>query len=232
MEIGVVTIFPEIFDAVTGFGMTRRALESGTLAFSVFDVRDYASDRRRTVDDRPYGGGPGMVLTPGPLAECIDAARRKVSGPVVYLTPQGEKFDQDTARELVGLSGMILLCGRYEGVDERIVETRVDREISIGDYVLSGGEFPAMVIVDAVARLLPGVVGNEMSVLEDSFNEGMLDCPHYTRPENFEGRGVPKILLSGNHEEIRQWRMEQALERTRTRRPDLARRAGRSETEN
>ncbi|MXZ81047.1 MAG: tRNA (guanosine(37)-N1)-methyltransferase TrmD [Gammaproteobacteria bacterium] len=232
MEIGIVTIFPEIFGAVSGFGMTRRALESGNLAFSVFDVRDYASDRRRTVDDRPYGGGPGMVLTPGPLAECIDAARQKVSGPVVYLTPQGEQFDQGTARELAGLSGLILLCGRYEGVDERIVETRVDREISIGDYVLSGGEFPAMVIVDAVARLLPGVVGNEKSVLEDSFNEGMLDCPHYTRPENFEGLDVPKVLLSGNHEEIRQWRMEQALERTRVRRPDLVRSAGRSETEN
>lgn len=222
MQIGVITIFPEVFDVIAGFGTVRRAVESAHLEFESFDIRDYASDRRRTVDDRPYGGGPGMVLMPEPLAACIDAARQRVAGPVIYLTPQGERFDQKVAQELAQLPGMLLVAGRYEGIDERIVETRIDREISIGDYVVSGGEFPAMVIVDAVVRLLPGVLGNEQSAVQDSFSGGLLDCPHYTRPESFEGREVPKVLLSGNHQEIQRWRNRQALHWTRSRRPDLA----------
>lgn len=221
MQVGVITIFPEIFDAVIGFGAIRKAIKSGNLEFAPFNMRDFASDRRCSVDDRPYGGGPGMVLMPGPLAACIDVAKQRVEGPVMYLSPRGDRFDQAMARDLAELSGMILVCGRYEGIDERIVETRIDREISIGDYVVSGGEFPAMVMLDAVVRLLPGVLGNEESALQDSFSDGMLDCPHYTRPERFEGLDVPQVLLSGNHREVQRWRHQQALAWTRNRRPDL-----------
>ncbi len=232
VQVGVITIFPEILDAVAEFGTIRRAIESGSLGLESLDIRDYASDRRRTVDDRPYGGGPGMVLLPGPLASCIDAAKQRVDGPVIYLTPQGERFNHAIARELAELSGMILVCGRYEGIDQRIVETRIDREISIGDYVVSGGEFPAMVLLDAVVRLLPGVLGNEESALQDSFSNGMLDCPHYTRPESFEGLNVPQVLLSGNHQEIQRWREQQAFDWTRNRRPDLIESSSRLESEN
>ncbi len=221
VQVGVITIFPEIFDAVTGFGTIRRAIESDNLELQSFNIRDFASDRRRTVDDRPYGGGPGMVLMPEPLAACIDVAKQRVEGPVMYLSPQGDRFDQKMARELAELPGMILVCGRYEGIDERIIDTRIDREISIGDYVISGGEFPAMVVLDAIVRLLPGVLGNEDSALQDSFSDGMLDCPHYTRPEKFEGLDVPQVLLSGNHQEIQRWRYKKALDWTRNRRPDL-----------
>lgn len=231
VQVGVITIFPEIFDAVIGFGTIRRAIESDNLEFESFNIRDFASDRRRTVDDRPYGGGPGMVLMPEPLAACIDAAKQRVEGPVMYLSPQGDRFDQKMARELAALPGMILVCGRYEGIDERIIETRIDQEISIGDYVISGGEFPAMVMLDAIVRLLPGVLGNEESALQDSFSDGMLDCPHYTRPEIFEGLDVPKVLLSGNHQEIQRWRHQQALDWTRNRRPDLLDSCDRLESE-
>lgn len=221
MEIGVISIFPEMFDAVTRFGMTRLALEAGEISLTLYNPRDYTTDRHRSVDDRPYGGGPGMVMKPEPLAACIDAAKRTISGPVIYLSPQGRLLDQDLVKEISAYQGMILLAGRYEGIDERIVSTRVDLEISIGDYILAGGELPAMVMVDSVARLLPGVLGNELSALQDSFSDGLLDCPHFTRPEVFEGHEVPQVLMSGDHEKIRQWREVQSRTRTRLRRPDL-----------
>ncbi len=221
MEIGVISIFPEMFEAVTRYGITRVAIESGDISLNLYNPRDYTSDRHRSVDDRPYGGGPGMVMKPEPLAGCIDAAKKAIQGPVIYLSPQGRVLDQELAKELSAYGGMILLAGRYEGIDERIVSTRVDMEISIGDYVLAGGELPAMVLVDSVARLLPGVLGNEKSALEDSFSDGLLDCPHFTRPEIFEGHEVPPVLMSGDHEKIRQWRRAQSRARTKLRRPDL-----------
>ena len=221
MKLGVVTIFPEMFTAVSESGITRSAMESGAIDLEFFNPRDYCQDRYRAVDDRPYGGGPGMVMKPEPLARCIDDARSSLDGPVVFMTPQGTRLDQDKVREMSALPSMILLAGRYEGIDERIVQSRVDMEISIGDYVLSGGEIPAMVVIDSMARLLPGVLGNELSAEQDSFTDGRLDYPHYTRPEEFEGRRVPEVLLSGDHERIRQWRNEQSRVRTLARRPDL-----------
>ena len=221
MKLGVVTIFPEMFTAVSGSGITRSAMESGAIDLVLFNPRDYCHDRYRAVDDRPYGGGPGMVLKPEPMARCIDDARSLLGGPVVYMTPQGVRLDQDKVRDMSELPSMILLAGRYEGIDERIVQSRVDMEISIGDYVLSGGEIPAMVMIDAMTRLLPGVLGNELSAEQDSFADGRLDYPHYTRPEEFEGRQVPEVLLSGDHERIRLWRSEQSRMRTLERRPDL-----------
>jgi tRNA (guanine37-N1)-methyltransferase len=173
------------------------------------------------VDDRPYGGGPGMVLKPEPLSKCIDDAKETGLGPVVYLSPQGERLDQNKVQELSELDGMILVCGRYEGIDERIIDSRVDLEISIGDYVLAGGEMPAMVMIDAIARLLPGVLGNSESAIEDSFSSDLLDCPHFTRPEEFEGMNVPEVLLSGDHEKIKRWRHNESMKRTEQRRPDL-----------
>ncbi len=221
VEINVITIFPDMCNSIARYGIIRQAVVTGALKFASLDPRTYASGPYRAVDDRPYGGGPGMVMKPRPLADCIDAARASAPGPVVYLTPQGEALNQSMAQELAALPGLILLAGRYEGIDERIVESRVEREISIGDYVLAGGELAAMVIVEAIARLLPGVLGNRMSAQQDSFCGGLLDCPHFTRPECFEGRNVPPVLLSGDHEKIRQWRLTQALVRTGERRPDL-----------
>ena len=221
MEINVITIFPGMFKAVTGYGMIRQAIQNGSLALNLLDLRDFSLDRHRAVDDRPYGGGPGMIMSPEPLTRCLEASKKMNSGPVVYLTPQGKRFSQAMAREFSSFSGMTLLAGRYEGIDERIVVSQVDLEVSVGDYVLSGGEIPAMVLIDAISRLLPGVLGNELSVLEDSFSADLLDCPQYTRPKVFEGQGVPEVLLSGNHEKIRQWRMKQSQKRTLTRRPDL-----------
>ena len=221
MEIGIVSIFPEMFRAVSEYGMTRQALETGAVSLEMFDPRDFTTDRHRAIDDRPYGGGPGMVMKPEPLAMSIDSAKQVIDGPVVFLSPQGDKLDQPMVRRLSALSGMILVCGRYEGIDERIVESRIDQEISIGDYVLAGGELPAMVVVDAIARLLPGVLGNDLSAQEDSFSADLLDCPHFTRPEVFEGVSVPNVLLSGDHGKIRHWRLEQARARTLKRRPDL-----------
>lgn len=221
VEIKVITIFPDMCNAVADYGVIRQAVEAGALKFDLMDLRMFAGDRHRSVDDRPYGGGPGMLMKPEPLAACIDAAKCSNPGPVLYLSPQGELLNQSAVEELATLPGLILIAGRYEGIDERIIETRVEREISLGDYVLAGGELGAMVIIEAIARLLPDVLGNELSAKQDSFSDGLLDCPHFTRPECFEGHAVPSVLLSGNHEKIRQWRFTQALARTHERRPDL-----------
>ena len=233
MRIALVSVFPDMLRAVRDFGVTGRAVRERRLDLSAVDPRDYTRDRHRSVDDRPYGGGPGMVMRPEPLAAAIDAARASVSGPVIYLSPQGRRFDDAWARDLARGTGMVLVAGRYEGVDERVIERKVDNELSIGDYVLSGGELAALVVVDAVARLLPGVLGHSESADQDSFATGLLDCPHYTRPEEYEGDRVPEVLLSGDHEAIRTWRRQRSLERTAERRPDLlsalAQRGGLSE---
>ena len=221
VDITVITIFPRMFDAVSEHGISAQALTKGALALTLRNPRDFTEDRHRTVDDRPYGGGAGMLMKAAPLAKAIDAARREKHAPLVYLSPQGERLDQALLAELAALPALILLAGRYEGIDERIVQSRVDREVSLGDYVLAGGELAAMVLIEGIARLLPGVLGNDMSAQQDSFSEALLDCPHYTRPEVFEGRTVPEVLLSGDHRRIRRWRMMQALGRTSERRPDL-----------
>ncbi|MFN4326137.1 MAG: tRNA (guanosine(37)-N1)-methyltransferase TrmD [Azonexus sp.] len=223
-----VTLFPEMFAAVTQSGITRRALEEGRWVWQGWSPRDFAENAWRRVDDRPFGGGPGMVMQPGPLEKAIAAARQQqreaglTKSRVIYLSPQGAPLTHGRVMQLAtGEAGLILLCGRYEGVDERLIERCVDEEISIGDFVLSGGELPAMVLIDAVVRQLPGVLGDAASAAEDSFVRGLLDCPHYTRPEVYEGRGVPEVLLSGDHKRIRRWRLKQSLARTRKRRPDL-----------
>jgi tRNA (guanine37-N1)-methyltransferase len=223
MRFAVITLFPEMLDAIMDFGITGRAIDSGLIEIQAWNPRDYATDNHRTVDDRPYGGGPGMVMMLPPLCAAIRAARNSMSGvtKVIHLTPQGRKLDQAGVMELAGNQNLILLSGRYEGIDERLIETEVDEEWSIGDYVLSGGELAAMVIIDAIARTLPGVLGHAYSAREDSFCAGLLDYPHYTRPEEFEGKRVPEILLSGDHEKIRRWRLKQALGRTWLRRPEL-----------
>ena len=220
---GVVSLFPDMFAPFTQQGVIGRAVKSGTLSVDTFNPRDFTHDRHRTVDDRPYGGGPGMLMMVKPLTDAIQAAK-KVGGEnskVIYLSPQGKPLDQAGAQRLANIDRTILICGRYEGIDERVIERHVDEEISIGDYVLSGGELPAMVLMDAVARLVPGVLGHKASAVEDSFTDGLLDCPHYTRPEILDGQKVPDVLLSGNHEKIRQWRLMQSLGRTWQRRPDL-----------
>ena len=223
MWAGVVTLFPEMFTALTGHGVTGRAVKRGQLTVEYSNPRDHAHDRHRTVDDRPFGGGPGMLMKVEPLLEAIEAIREKApSTPrVIYLSPQGQPLTQQRAEALAQLDSVVLLCGRYEGIDERIIEMCVDEEISIGDYVLSGGELGAMVLLDAVTRLIPGVLGHADSAVEDSFSEGWLDCPHYTRPEEFAGQRVPEVLLSGNHALIRRWRLKQSLGRTWLRRPAL-----------
>ncbi len=223
MRIDVISIFPPMFEAVSAFGITGRAVRAGLLRLRVWNPRDYTEDKHRSVDDRPYGGGPGMVLRPEPLARAIAAARSETGDttPVLYLSPQGRRLDHAAVVELAARERMILLAGRYEGVDERVLAAEVDEEWSIGDYVLSGGELPAMVLIDAVARRLPGALGDEDSAEQDSFVGGLLDCPHYTRPEVYAGEGVPEVLLSGDHERIRRWRLKQALGRTWLRRPDL-----------
>jgi tRNA (guanine37-N1)-methyltransferase len=247
MKADIVTIFPDFFRGPLDHGITRRACEMGLAKIEVHDLRRFTRDRHRTVDDRPFGGGEGMVLKPEPIFECLEAmqlARReeRMAGTakqsVILLSPQGQRLNQATAAELAGLDRMVLLCGRYEGVDERVADFLADREISIGDYVLSGGELGAAVIIEAVARLLPGAVGNEASTRQESFTAqasgentnrpdstcasgGLLDYPHYTRPAEFRGISVPQVLLNGNHEEIRRWRREQALKKTLRNRPDL-----------
>jgi tRNA (guanine37-N1)-methyltransferase len=223
MQIALVSLFPEMFAAVSDHGVTGRAVKQGLVALSHFNPRDYTADRHRTVDDRPYGGGPGMLMMIDPLQQAIAAAREAVGGSakVIYLSPQGTRFDHRKAVALASEPALVLIAGRYEGVDERLLEAEVDEELSIGDYVLSGGELAAMVVVDVVTRQLPGVLGHELSAQEDSFADGLLDCPHYTRPEVYQDRAVPDVLLSGNHEEIRRWRLKQALGRTLERRPDL-----------
>jgi len=226
LNIDVITLFPGMFDALTEYGVTSRAVEKGFLSVDCWNPRDYTEDRHRTVDDRPYGGGPGMVMKTGPLEKTLDAilnqrSRQRIDRKVIYLSPQGRTFNHRMAEEFSQLSGMILLSGRYEGIDDRFLREHIDHEVSIGDFVLTGGELPAMVLIDAVARLLPGVLGNEGSAEADSFVDGLLDCPHYTRPESYKGQQVPEVLLSGNHEAIRRWRLKQSLGRTWLRRPEL-----------
>jgi tRNA (guanine37-N1)-methyltransferase len=223
VKIEVVTLFPQMIAGALGFGIVARAIERGLLSVGTEDPRGHTSDVHRTVDDRPYGGGPGMVLKPEPMLASIRAAHARLpaGSPRIYLSAQGEPLGQAMARELAALPGFLLVAGRYEGLDERVVELGIDREVSIGDYVLTGGELPALVVIDAVARLLPGALGDERSNVEESFVAGLLDWPHYTRPESFEGLTVPQVLLSGNHADIHRWRLEQALARTRERRPDL-----------
>lgn len=221
MRFDVVSLFPAMFDALR-CGVTGRALDRGLAELVLWNPRDYAQDVHRTVDDRPYGGGPGMVMMAEPLSQAIaDARHAAPDSPVLYLSPQGRRLDQSAVEELASQPGLILLAGRYEGVDERVIEASVDQEWSIGDYVLSGGELPAMVLMDALIRRLPGALGHADSADQDSYADGLLDCPHYTRPEVFEGRAVPEVLRSGNHEAIRRWRLQQALGRTWQRRPDL-----------
>lgn len=222
MQIGFITLFPEMIAAVTEYGVSGRAVRDGLLTVTCWNPRDFTSDRHQTVDDRPYGGGPGMVMKTEPLSLAIAAARQQLpAARVAYLSPQGRRLDQAGLAELARRESLILLAGRYEGVDERLLEQQVDEEWSIGDYVLSGGELAGMVIVDGVARLLPGALGHELSAEQDSFVDGLLDCPHYTRPEEYAGARVPEVLLSGDHERIRRWRLKQALARTWERRPDL-----------
>ncbi|KAA1192347.1 tRNA (guanosine(37)-N1)-methyltransferase TrmD [Pseudohalioglobus sediminis] len=223
MHFALVSLFPEMFTAVSDHGVTGRAVTQAVVTISHSNPRDYTTDRHRTVDDRPYGGGPGMLMKIDPLQQAI-AAARQVAGAdarVVYLSPQGRRFDHSRAVALARETALILVAGRYEGVDERLIEAEVDEELSIGDYVLSGGELAAMVVIDAVTRQLPGVLGHALSAEEDSYADGLLDCPHYTRPETYQGKTVPDVLLSGNHEAIRRWRLKQALGRTHERRPDL-----------
>lgn len=223
MRIALISVFPQMLALVRDIGVTGRAVRDGRLELAAVNPRDFTTDRHRSVDERPYGGGPGMLMRPEPLAAAIDAGRRRVGkqATVVYLSPQGRRFDDRRARELATQSALVLLAGRYEGVDERLIEVCVDEELSIGDYVLSGGELAALVVIDALARWLPGVLGHTDSAAQDSFAEGLLDCPHYTRPEEYAGRKVPAVLLSGDHAAIARWRTQQALGRTAQRRPDL-----------
>lgn len=222
MRIGVVTLFPEMFRALTEYGVTGRAVRNGLIEVSCVNPRDFAHDRHRTVDDRCYGGGPGMLMMVQPLRDAIHAAKAAgEGGKVIYLSPQGRRLDQKLVQQLAREPRLILVAGRYEGIDERVIQTEIDLEVSVGDYVLSGGELPAMTLIDAVSRLVPGVLGKQESAEQDSFTDGLLDCPHYTRPEILDGLTVPEVLLSGNHAAIRRWRMVQALGRTWERRPDL-----------
>jgi len=223
MRVDVVTLFPEMVETLLHFGVTGRAAERGLLEVATWNPRDDANDRHRTVDDRPYGGGPGMVMKVQPLRNTLRRARLAVrpAGKTLYLTPQGRPLTQDDARQLAGEPRLILLAGRYEGIDERLIEAEVDEEWSIGDYVLSGGELAALVIIDVVARLLPGALNDHESAEQDSFMEGFLDCPHYTRPEQIDGRCVPPVLLSGDHAAIARWRRRESLGRTWLRRPEL-----------
>lgn len=235
MEIYVITLFPEEFRPLVDLGVTGRAIRDGMVQLNLINPRDFAGDRHRTVDDRPYGGGPGMVMAVEPLKSAIREARRLAvqanmgeetgSTKVSLLSPQGEKLDERLIRELASRQQLIMVCGRYEGLDERLVETEIDEEWSIGDYVLSGGELAAAVVIDAVVRLHPGVLGDEQSAEQDSFTGGLLDCPHYTRPETVDGMTVPPVLLSGDHQAIATWRRKQSLGRTWQRRPDLLERS-------
>ncbi|MBW3165268.1 tRNA (guanosine(37)-N1)-methyltransferase TrmD [Ferrimonas balearica] len=223
MWLGVVTLFPEMFRAITDFGVTGRAVKNGLIQVHTWNPRDFTTDHHRTVDDRPYGGGPGMLMMVEPLRKAIRAAKAEAGegAKVIYLSPQGRKLTQPGVEQLATYERVVLVCGRYEGIDERIIQSEVDEEWSVGDYVLSGGELPAMNLIDAVSRLVPGVLGKAASAEQDSFSDGLLDCPHYTRPEVLDGAAVPEVLLSGNHELIRKWRLKQSLGRTWARRPEL-----------
>lgn len=227
MRIDFVSLFPEMLESGLGYGVVGRAVQNQSIELQYWNPRDDATDKHRTVDDRPFGGGPGMLMMPQPLDDCItrmqsaQEAAGVSASPVIYLSPQGKRLDHQLAKALSALPAITLLCGRYEGVDERLLDKHVSMEISIGDYVLSGGELAALVVVDSVARLLPGVLGHQESAEQDSFVEGLLDCPHYTRPAEWQGRKVPDVLLSGDHAAIARWRQSQALQRTKERRPDL-----------
>jgi tRNA (guanine37-N1)-methyltransferase len=235
MQFDAVTLFPEMFAAITQSGITRRAFEQKKCGLSLWNPRDFTSDNYRTIDDRPYGGGPGMVMLAKPLEAAINAARARQTAQglpaprVIFLSPQGRALTHRRVMQMTAEPGLVLLCGRYEAVDQRVLERCVDEEISLGDFVLSGGELPAMALMDAVIRQLPGVLNDEGSAVEDSFVNGLLDCPHYTRPEVYEGIAVPPVLVGGHHAEIEKWRRQQALLATATKRPDLiiqAREAG------
>ena len=224
MRFDVVSIFPEMFSAISAWGITGRALEQGLATIKTWNPRDYTTDTRKTVDDRAYGGGPGMVMMAKPLEDTLDAVAQDQGaqkGPVILLSPQGERFNQKIASELLDLRSVTLICGRYEAIDQRLVERRVDRELSLGDFVVSGGEIPAMAVMDAVIRMIPGALGDADSVAQDSFMDGLLDCFHYTRPENYENLLVPDVLLGGHHAKIADYRRKQSLELTLKRRPDL-----------
>lgn len=227
LKIDVVTIFPDMFDNIIEFGVLKEAFKKNICRLNIYNLRDFSNYKRGRVDDRPYGGGPGMVLMPEPIDDAItfikkkNKIKKKEKQKVVLLTPRGEKLNQNKLKYLVNLENIILICGRYEGVDQRVIDSLIDFGISIGDYVLTGGEIPAMVIIDGVIRLLPGVVGKEESLKSESFENNLLDYPQYTRPPVFKGMAVPKILLSGNHKDIKKWRKEKSLEITRIRRPDL-----------
>jgi len=230
VQFDVVTLFPAMFGAVTLQGVTGRAHQDGLWHLTAWNPRDYADNAYRTVDDRPYGGGPGMLMIPKPLEAAIGAAKAAqaaagLSPLVIHMSPQGKQMDHAAVMtlrdEMQGGRGVVVLCGRYEGIDERVLARQVDREVSIGDYVLSGGELPAMVLIDALVRQLPGVLNDDCSAVEESFADGLLDCPHYTRPEEYEGMRVPEVLLSGDHKKIARWRLKEALKRTMARRPDL-----------
>ena len=231
MQFDVITLFPEMFGALTASGITRRAFEQKRCALTLWNPRDFTSDNHRTVDDRPYGGVPGMVMMAAPLEAAIAAARDRQQGAgslrprTIYLSPQGAPLDHRKVVQLAAEPGLVLLCGRYEAVDQRLLDRCVDEEISLGDFVLSGGELPAMALMDAVIRLLPGVLNDDASAVQDSFVNGLLDCPHYTRPEVYEGVPVPEVLLGGHHAEIAKWRREKSLEATQNKRPELIARA-------
>lgn len=223
MKIALISLFPEMFDSLTEFGVSGRAVKNGLLQCKCFNPREYTEDRHATVDDRPYGGGPGMVMMIEPLRKAISAARQWAGeeAVVVYLSPQGKVLNQAAVNGFAQQQSLILIAGRYEGIDQRLIELEVDEEWSIGDYVLSGGELPAMVLMDALIRQIPGALGHSDSASQDSFAEGLLDCPHYTRPDDYEGHPVPEVLLSGDHEKIRRWRLQQSLLLTQQKRPDL-----------
>lgn len=223
MWIGVVSLFPEMFKAVTDYGISRRAVENGLLTLEVWNPREFTEDKHRTVDDKPYGGGPGMLMKAQPLKDAINAAKSKAQAqcPVIYLSPQGKPLEQADLASLAMLPEVILVAGRYEGIDERLIESVIDMEVSIGDFVASGGELPAMLLIDGVTRLLPGAVGDADSVEQDSFSNGLLDYPQYTRPETEDGLTVPEVLMSGDHGQIARWRKMQSLGRTYIKRPDL-----------
>jgi len=222
MQAGIITLFPEMFAAISEFGISSRAVRDGLIDLSFWNPRDYTEDKHQTVDDRPYGGGPGMLMKTEPLELAISAAREALPGArVIYLTPQGKPLDQQGINKLAAQESVILICGRYEGIDERVIERQVDEELSLGDFVLSGGELAAMACLDAMIRLQPSALGHEDSADQDSFMNGLLDCPHYTRPEEYAGKTVPPVLLSGDHEAIRVWRLKQSLGTTWQKRPDL-----------
>ncbi|RLB11940.1 MAG: tRNA (guanosine(37)-N1)-methyltransferase TrmD [Deltaproteobacteria bacterium] len=225
MRFDVLTIFPELLHPYLRYGVLGKAIEKGIIEVNTINIRDFAPGKHKNTDDRPYGGGEGMVMKPEPIYNALESIDRKQNSLVILLSPQGERFDQEMARHLSTYDQLILICGRYEGVDERVRILCAEKEISIGDYILTGGELAALVVIDAVSRLVPGVLGSELSNLEESFSDGLLEYPQYTRPKIFKGLEVPEILLSGNHEQIRKWRRRESIKRTFERRPDLLKKA-------